>query len=136
MGTTPTSPRHRPAKDPLRTRVGNGSVLLPGVSGRSVWVRRAKELIGDHIADLGGVDNCSAAEQSIIRRACVLTVELERLEVRFALAGEASADDIDLYARVSANLRRLLESVGLQRRPRNVGTATLSDYLSNRTAAE
>jgi hypothetical protein len=30
--------------------------------------------------------------------------------VKFALAGEASADDIDLYARVAANLRRLLRS--------------------------
>ena len=90
--------------------------LLPGVDQRSTWVRRCKELIADHISDLGGESNCSAAERSIVRRAAVLSVELERLEVRFALAGEASADDIDLYARVAANLRRLLESVGLKRR--------------------
>ena len=69
---------------------------------------------------MGGEDNASAAERSIIRRAAVLTTELERLEVKFALAGEASAGDIDLYARVAANLRRLLESIGLQRRPRDV----------------
>ena len=96
-------------------------------------------MIADHISDCGGRDNCSAAEQSIIRRACVLTVELERLEQRFALAGEAAADDIDLYARVAANLRRLLESVGLKRRPRDVtAVPTLAEYLrgAQREAAE
>ena len=62
----------------------------------------------------------------IIRRVAVLTTELERLEVKFATAGEASADDIDLYARVAANLRRLLEAVGLRRRPRDV-SPTLVD---------
>jgi len=51
-----------------------------------------------------------AAERSIIRRASVLTVELERLEVKFASAGEAA--DLDLYQRTAGNLRRLLEAVG------------------------
>ncbi len=80
-----------------------------------------------HVGDLGGHDNTSEAERSIVRRAAVLTTELERLEVRFALAGEASAEDIDLYARVAANLRRLLGSVGLQRRAKTV--PSLDDYL-------
>ena len=86
----------------------------------SAWVRRCKELVADHIADLGGEDNCSAAERSIIRRAAVLTTELEGLEVKFALAGQANADDLDLYQRTAGNLRRLLEAVGLQRRARDV----------------
>ena len=107
-------------KDAQRSRVANGSALLPGVDGRSAWVRRCKELVADHIADLGGEDNCSAAERSIIRRAAVLTTELERLEVKFALAGQANADDLDLYQRTAGNLRRLLEAVGLQRRARDV----------------
>jgi hypothetical protein len=49
-----------------------------------------------------------------------LTVELERLEAKFATAGEADANELDQYARVAANLRRLLEAVGLQRRARDV----------------
>src|SRR5207245_10919242 len=80
-----------------RSRITNGSALLPGVDGRSPWVRRCKDVIAAHLSDLGGVDNCSAAERSIIRRASVLTVEFEQLEARFATAGEASADDLDLY---------------------------------------
>ena len=82
-----------------RSRVANGSALLPGVDGRSPWVRRAKEVIADHISDLGGIENCSAAERSIVRRASTLTVELERLEAKFATAGEASTADLETYQR-------------------------------------
>jgi hypothetical protein len=118
-----------------KSRQANGTALLPGVDGRSAWVRRCKELIADHISDLGGADNASAGERSIIRRACVLTVELERMERQFALAGEASAGDLEIYARVAGNLRRLLEAVGLQRRARNV-TPTLDEYLEQQQPAE
>ena len=127
MEVSHASQPDRPQKDALRSRITNGSTLLPGVDGRSAWVRRCKDVIASHISDLGGVDNCSAAERSIVRRASVMTVELERLEVKFAKAGEANADELDQYARVSANLRRLLEAVGLQRRPRDISVPTLSD---------
>jgi hypothetical protein len=61
-----------------------------------------------------------AAERSITRRVAVLSVELEHLEARFATAGAASAEELDLYQRTANTLRRLLEAVGLQRRPRDV----------------
>jgi hypothetical protein len=120
-GSSPDQPGAVRRKDRQKSRITNGSALLPGVDGRSPWVRRCKDVIASHLSDMGGIDNTSAAERSIIRRASTLTVELERLEVRFATAGEASADEIDLYARVAGNLRRLLETVGLQRRAREVG---------------
>jgi hypothetical protein len=100
--------------------VSNGSVLLPGVDGRSAWARRCRDVLAEHLSDLGGELNTSAAERSIIRRAAVLTTELERMEQKFALAGQASPDVLDIYARVAANLRRLLEAVGLHRRCRDV----------------
>ena len=112
-----------------RSRVTNGNALLPGVDGRSAWVRRAKDLIAEHVADLGGLDNTSAAERSLIRRASVLTVELERLEATFAAAREADPDTLDLYARTAGNLRRLLEAVGLQRRPREVSPPRVHEYI-------
>jgi hypothetical protein len=128
LESPPDCPQVPPPKDSRRSRVTNGSALLPGVDGRSPWVRRCKDIIRSHLSDLGGEDNTSAAERSLVRRAAVLTTELERLEVKFALAGEASADEIDLYARVSGNLRRLLEAVGLRRRPRDV-TPSLADIM-------
>ena len=116
----------RPAADAVparqRSRIANGSALLPGIDNRSAWVRRCKEVIAAHLSDLGGLDNTSTAEQSIVRRASTLTVELERLEAKFAQAGEASDGDLDLYSRVGGNLRRLLETVGLQRRAKTVPT--------------
>lgn len=121
----PRVARARPAQ---RSRVSNGTALLHGVDQRSAWVRRAKDLIGEHIADLGGAENTSAAERSLVRRASVLTVELERLETKFAAAGQASSEDLDLYQRTTGALRRILESLGLERRPRDV-TPDLQTYL-------
>jgi hypothetical protein len=121
----------RAAIDPVpsrqRSRVTNGSALLPGVDGRSAWIRRCKDIIALHIADLGGENGTSAAERSLVRRASVMTVELEQLETKFA-QGQAGADDLDLYQRTAGNLRRLLEAVGLQRRPKDV-TPSVAEYV-------
>jgi len=76
-------------------------------------------------------DNTSAAERSIVRRASTLTVELERLEAKFAAAGEACSNDLDLYQRTAGNLRRLLEAVGLERRARDVSPPSVTDYLKH-----
>jgi hypothetical protein len=115
------------------SRVANGSALLPGgvngIDGRSVWIRRLKEIISDAISDLGGEDNTSSAERSIIRRCAVLTIALEGLELKFAKAGDATPRDLDLYQRTAGNLRRLLESLGLKRRPRDADV-TLADHIA------
>jgi hypothetical protein len=50
------------------------------------------------------------------------------LEAKFAAVGQANQVDLDAYIRGSGCLRRLLESVGLQRRQKNI-TPTLSEYL-------
>jgi hypothetical protein len=123
-------------KDRQKSRITNGSALLPSVDGRSAWVRRCKDVIAAHLSDL---PDASVAERSLVRRAAVLTTELERLEVKFATAGEAADTDLDMYIRASGNLRRLLEAVGLQRRARDVGP-TLADAIrqgweSNRDGA-
>ncbi len=127
----PPSEADRPAAR-QRSRVTNGSALLPGVDGRNAWVRRCKDVIASHLSD---VPDASAAERSIIRRASVLTVELERFEAKFATAGEATPDDLDLYQRTAGNLRRLLESIGLKRRPRDV-TPSVADYVAHINAQE
>jgi len=102
-------------------RVQTGQ-LIPGIDGRSAWTRRCRDVIAAHIADLGGVDNTSAAERSIVRRAATLTVELDRMEALFAMAGEASPADLERYQRAANTLKRLLQAVGLQRRQKHVLT--------------
>ena len=113
-----------------RSRISNGTTLLPGIDQRSPWVRRCKDLITDHIVDLGGLDNVSVPERSIVRRCAVLTTELERMEALFAVAEAASPEQLDLYQSMSNTLRRLLEAVGLQRRSRDV-TPELDAYLTS-----
>ena len=139
METLLESSADRPAvdrpKDRQKSRITNGSALLPGVDQRCAWVRRAKDVIAAHLSDLGGVDNTSAAERSIIRRASVLTVELERLEAKFALAEQASPEDLDLYQRTAGNLRRLLEAVGLRRRAKDITDIDPLDYARQHSEA-
>jgi hypothetical protein len=123
------NPRSHPGRQ--RSAITNGSKLLAGVDGRSPWIRRAKDLIAEHLADLGGESNVSAGERSLIRRAATITTELEFLEARFAVAEDgAKPDDLDLYLRASNNLRRLLEAIGLQRRMRDVTVDPLA-YARN-----
>jgi hypothetical protein len=96
-------------------------------------VRRLRDLIVLHVSDLGGEGAVSTAELSIVRRAATLTVELERLEAKFATASGADPFELDAYQRVSNTLRRLLEAVGLERRSRDV-TPTLEAYMATRVA--
>jgi hypothetical protein len=120
----------RLARPKARSRVTNGSALLPNVDGRTSWYRRFKDLNALHLGDLGGEDAVSEAERALVRRATCLIVECERLEQLFALAGEASPAQLDLYGRTANTLRRLLATLGLQRRARDV--TSLSEYLARR----
>jgi hypothetical protein len=124
---SPPGRRKVTPKSPQASAIANGR-LLPGVDQRSSWVRRAKECLEQHLADK---PDASAAEQAIIRRAAVLIVELERLERQFALAGEADPEMLDLYGRTAGNMRRLLESVGLGRRSRDVSPPSVREYLQH-----
>lgn len=114
-----------------RTRVGNGrSLMLGGVTDeRSHFARRVKEVAAAHIADLGGLDAVSEGERSIVRRIAILTIQLEKLEVRFADDPTVGERTLDLYNRTSGNLGRLLDRIGLKRRSRDI-TPTLDQYIN------
>jgi hypothetical protein len=111
-----------------RSRVANGSKLLPLTDGRSATARRFKDLIDDISGDLGGADYLSEGQRQLIRRAAMLSAESERLETMWA-RGEAQFD-IGAYAVLSNALRRVLETIGLKRVAREA--ATLADYLEPR----
>jgi hypothetical protein len=113
----------------LRSAVTNGSQLLAGCDHRSARMRRLKDLIGGHVADLGGRDLISEAEFCLVRRAAILTLELELLEAKFEANDGAKVQELECYQRVASSLRRLLESLGLRRRQRDV-TPSLGDILS------
>jgi hypothetical protein len=152
MKTATTSPPHRkadamtsPIKRPLFSRaakdhakprssqksaVTNGSRLLLSNDNRGAWARRCKDIMEDLTADRAGVENVSAAEASIIRRSAVLSVELELLENKFA-AGQATDSDLDLYGRTSGNLRRLFQTIGVERKARDITPPSVADYIAH-----
>ena len=108
-----------------RSRITNGKALLEHVDHRLAWVRRLRDLIQLHLNDLGGPDRASESEKAIVRRAATLIVEL-------AINGEAGAKQLMAYQRCSNTLRRLLESVGLERRPKDV-SPDLQTYLRSKS---
>lgn len=107
------TPTKEPRKSTGRSRITNGSATV-AADGRTIWVRRLRDLIEAHEQDLGGSDNLNQAQRSLVRRAATLSVELERMEATFATAGKIDAEDLDAYQRASNTLRRHLEVLGLR----------------------
>jgi hypothetical protein len=123
--------RKAKASATTQSRVTNGNAIVPEADGRSTWVRRLRDLIAMHEEDLGGTDQLSQAQRSIIRRAATISVELERLEASFAMAGQISAADLDSYQRASNSLRRLLESLGIEPKVKDAQTVWGEVFQAN-----
>ena len=122
--------RYPGSSTPSRREIGNCvDITLTAAREKA---RKWRSLVAQGI-DPAVEEEITAAERSIVRRAATLTVELERMEGAFASAGEATPEALDLYSRTAGNLRRLLESVGLQRRAKDI-TPDLRDYVSARSA--
>jgi hypothetical protein len=122
-------------KPMARSRITNGKDLLPNIDHRSRWVRRFRDVLAQHLSDLGGADQVSHAEAAIARRASCLIVELEQMETVFAINGSATPNQLLEYGRGASTLRRLLETLGLQRRSKDV-TTTLDQYLREKQRGE
>jgi hypothetical protein len=129
----PISDRRRTpsrAKRP-RSAVTSGRQLFIEGNPHSAWSRRFHDLVLGHVGDLGGADLLSEAQFSLIRRAAAIECELERLDARLS-AGEPV--DLDSYGRCAGHLRRLFETIGVERRSRDV-TPSLADIAAEIHAA-
>jgi hypothetical protein len=100
-----------------RSAVTSGRQLFHDGNSKSAWSRRFHDLILGHIADLGGADLLSEAQFSLIRRAAAIETELERLDARLS---RDEPVDMDAYSRCAGHLRRLFETIGLERRPKDI----------------
>ena len=126
----PSSRTPAPASVTRRSRVTNGQQLFVG-PGTERWRRRLSDLIAMMHSDLGGPTNTSEAEKMLVRRAGMLSLQCELMEQSWAEHhdGVAPAKRLDEYQRTCSALRRILESLGLQRRAKDV-TPTLEQYLA------
>ena len=100
-----------------RSAVTNGRRLFVAGDGNSAWSRRYRDLVAGHVADMGGRDLLSEAQLSLIKRAAAIELELEQMEGKLSM-GEPV--DLDVFTRSASHLRRMFETLGVERRPRDV----------------
>jgi hypothetical protein len=117
--------RSRVTNARLKNRVST-KALWADVDGRTPWARRYRDLVALFADDAGGLETLPELKLSLIRRAAALTVECERLEGELAAGQEV---DIDGLARVSSHLRRIAESIGLNRVKHDL-TPNLADLIA------
>lgn len=109
-----------------RTRVTTGKQLFLGrVDERSLVARRYREVLVSIVSDLGGQDAMSEAELILARRAASLVVVAEQHESIMAEGGKL---DLESYMPAVNTLMRLLSTLGLKRRPKQVGPSPLASY--------
>lgn len=114
-----------------RSRVGNGSAVLPGIDGRSAQARRYRDLIEALTADLG--TDLSEAERLQIRNAASLQLHCEELTAR-VVRGEAV--DGEAITRASNAASRALSALKVKRTARKPAGPTLHEYLAEKRAKE
>jgi hypothetical protein len=113
-----------------RTRKGNARLLtLDSLDLRTAAAQTAHALIAALVNDLGGADRLSAGELQLVTRAALTGAIVADFEARW-VAGQQVAL-ADYLAAVNVQ-RRVLATLGLQRRPRDT-TPTLDQYLETRS---
>ena len=121
-----TSGRQRKGRQLIRLKT------LDALDSRTLAAKRAHALVADLESDLGGPDNVTVAERQIVQHAGVLGAVIEHQEALW-LAGD-EVDETALLAAINCQ-RRLLETVGLQRRSRDV-TPNIAAYSRGRAAED
>ena len=106
-----------------------GRVRLRGIGdidGRTKAAKRAHRLVADIISDLGGDVALSAAQRELAQRGALLGAIIADIEARWL---EDHRVDLGLYGSLVDRQRRVLESLGLQRTPRQIDGAELGQKL-------
>jgi hypothetical protein len=99
----------RPAKAKLAT--------LDQLDGRTIAAKQAREVISSIEADLGGRESISTARRALIENAAVLGAVVQDMGTKW-ISGEQI--DLNLYSTLSNTRRRLLESIGLEFRAKDI----------------
>jgi hypothetical protein len=120
--------RSRKRAKRARSAVTSGRKLFVDGDPNSAWARRYHDLAARHASDLGGPAELSEAQVSLIRRAAAIECELELMEGRLSRGEEI---DIDKFTRSASHLGRIFETLGVERKPRDV-TPTVASYIAQK----
>lgn len=134
-----TRPANAAASPSQRSRVTNGSGLLPGVDGRSALARRYRDLVAGITADVG-----SGASQALllqVRNAASLQLHAEELTARTVRGEKVDPEAITrangAASRALSAIRKSIAPQGRRARATGAGgSARLDDYLSRRPVGE
>ena len=125
-GGSPARPR------PHRSRITNGTRLLPTVHPQSVWGRLMRDTLDSLVVHLGGDGHVTETQRMACRRIAVLETEMiyqeDKMGTLRAQGGEPDAALLDLYSRLGNAQRRFCEALGWQRVPRDM-VPSLTSYL-------
>jgi hypothetical protein len=97
------------------------------IDGRSSAAKRMQSIKNALTRDLG--DDLSAAQKILVSKAAVLAVALESAD---AAATNGVEIDLAIYGTAASHLRRILETLGLRRVPKDITPKTLDSYLAER----
>jgi hypothetical protein len=106
-------------------------LTLDELDGRTSAARLVRELIASIENDLGGADALTEGQRQLVQRAAVLGAMIEDSETRWI--GGAEFDAAAYLAQINAQ-RRVLATIGLERRARNV-TPSIGEYLRSSATA-
>jgi hypothetical protein len=101
---------------------------VDAIDRRTQAFRRFASIRSAVVADLGGADRLSAIELQLIHRLAALCVLCEAMEASVLRGDDV---DVDEFGRASGHARRLGETLGLQRRPKDI-TPDLQSYLASK----
>jgi len=117
----------------VSSAVTSGRRLFVDGDSNSAWSRRYRDLVRAHEQDLSGGVDLSVAQLSLVRRVATIEIELEQRE---GMLSKGQPVDLDAYTRASSHLRRILETLGLERRQRDVTAPTLHEIADEIAAQE
>jgi hypothetical protein len=116
--------------EPTPSKHGDIRLLtLNHIDKRTSAFRRAHELIEALQSDLGGIANLSEAAKQLVQRAACLGTFIESCEAEW-LGGQKV--DLPTYMSAVNVQRRVLATIGLERRSRDV-TPNLETYLASKS---
>jgi hypothetical protein len=122
-----------------RSRIANGTQLLPKTDGRSIWARLMRETFECLLVHCGGDGVVSETQRLIARRIGTLEAELVFMEDKLAstraAGGEPDPATVDLYGRLADRQRRLADPLGWQRTPKDV-TPSIAEITAEIEAAK
>jgi hypothetical protein len=105
-------------------------LTLADLDARTKAAQRARQVLAAIEGDLGGADRLSEGQRQLAQRAALISVQCEDYETRFLMGQPHELPD---YLAACNCLRRVLASLGLERRARDV-TPDVGRYLAEAAA--